>query len=62
MTQKRKSRGLREYIETIRCSCGHEITVTTTGYKLERAQVKYRQKKPCHLCAEVNTMSSGLIG
>lgn len=62
MIKKRKVGKATEYEETIRCSCGHEITVTTTGYKLERAQVKYRQKKPCHLCAEVNTMSSGLIG
>lgn len=48
---KRKIGKQWEYTVTYRCACGHEETVTTLGYKLERDQIAYRQKKACCRCA-----------
>jgi len=39
-----------EYTETIRHSCGHEIDITTLGYKMERRQVKAKKRSPCLSC------------
>ena len=42
--------GRKEYRETVRHSCGHEIENVTYGYKMTRKQAESKRKSPCGKC------------
>ena len=58
MIKKRKVGKATEYEETIRCACGHSVTLTTMGQKADRGTVAGFRKRPCVRC-EISELVEG---